>query len=102
MYHNKKSISLFLGVTKLLQVLGVDQWLAAFHQDMQLYRGEVNEMVNNLLQFEKPENQGLIQNSSTAQNNVNLVRNLRLASAFYYLRQLPVSNSSFPLIFLFF
>lgn len=88
----KKYICRIVGVNKLLQVLGVDQWLAAFHQDMQLYRGEVNEMVNSLSQFENTENQGQTQNLSTVQNNVNLVRNLRLASAFFYLRQLPVSN----------
>lgn len=88
----KKYICPIVGVNKLLQVLGVDQWLAAFHQDMQLYRGEVNEMVNSLSQFENTENQGQTQNLSTVQNNVNLVRNLRLASAFFYLRQLPVSN----------
>lgn len=89
MVNSKEAI--YRGVSKLLQILGVDQWLSAFHQDMQLYRGEVNEMVNNLLQCEKPENQGQMLNSSTTQNHVNLVRNLRLASAFFYLRQLPAA-----------
>ena len=71
-------------------MLGVDVWLNAFHQDMQLYRGDVNDLVNNILQSEKAEGQS--QNPGAGICNSSLIRNLRLASAFFYLRQLPVSH----------
>ena len=79
------------GVSKLLQMLGIEQWLNTFHQDMQLYRGDASDLVNNLLQSEKPENQGQNLTSSPAVNNSSLIRNLRLSSAFFYLRQLPAA-----------
>lgn len=59
--------------------------------DMKLYRGEVNDLVNNLLQLEKTENQGQNQNLGVGVCNSSFIRNLRLSSAFFYLRQLPVS-----------
>lgn len=77
------------GVSKLLQPLKIDQWLSAFHLDMELYRGDVNELTNNLLQSENPENQS--PNPGTSQIMISVVRNLRLASAFFYLRQLPAA-----------
>ncbi|KAJ1524001.1 hypothetical protein ONE63_010545 [Megalurothrips usitatus] len=75
------------GVTKLLQLLNVDKWLSLFHQDVQLYRGEVNELVNSLLQMDSPDNQS----SNAVPMNSTIVKNLRLASAFFYLRQLPAA-----------
>lgn len=72
-------------------MLGVDQWLATFHQDMQLYGGDVNELANNLLQSENPESQCQNQNTNSSQPNSTIVRHLRLSSAFFYMRQLPVS-----------
>ncbi|XP_026271877.1 integrator complex subunit 10 isoform X2 [Frankliniella occidentalis] len=79
------------GVTKLLQMVGVDMWLSAFHQDVQLYRGEVNELVTHLLQVENPGGTVLSQTQNTMSVNASVVQNLRLSSGFFYLRQLPAA-----------
>ncbi|KAK3927358.1 Integrator complex subunit 10 [Frankliniella fusca] len=79
------------GVTKLLQMVGVDQWLSAFHQDVKLYRGEVNELVTHLLQAENSEKTVQGQTPNTAPTMSSVVLNLRLSSAFFCLRQLPAA-----------